>query len=429
MEAWVENGLEATNYIVDRHFDKGWDRVRRYRNASRLKHQEIPYCSSPRHSKRRSNQEEVDRPDSSDSSDDSSSDDDRVGERTPAATAVRSSAAFSGAAAAAAAAAVPSATSTTRPRQRNQLPSPERDPSRVNRRDSICSLQQESETSDRILRAYELETDDPKRNPESVLSSRDLRHLKSASRRDSAMASAYNDDYAQSRYDGERPRSQPPRSRYYDDDDSDYDERSGRRYAGGSGRGYDDRDYDRVVEETERYRGPPAHRPWDATRKESSRSGYDEPYGAGAVTQYGRRSDAAVDCQTETNVSRRSKSRGRDRDDRSYSRSESRSRSRSRGKEGWRGKLDDTFDTTARGLGIGVAGAVIGGLAGREFGNKHRQRDIILGAVVGGLGANLAENRWREWKDGKERDVEREEERWEQKYDGRDYGRSRSNVR
>lgn len=82
---------------------------------------------------------------------------------------------------------------------------------------------------------------------------------KSKARRDSAMASGYRDDYRESGYRGEnnRPRSQPPRGRYEDDEDSDYDERSGDRQRGGGGRGYDDRDdYDTVREVREVYRGP-----------------------------------------------------------------------------------------------------------------------------------------------------------------------------
>lgn len=128
-------------------------------------------------------------------------------------------------------------------------------------------------------------------------------------------------------------------------------------------------------------------------------------------------------------MSRRSKSQGRGRD-RSYSGSRSRSRSdeRERGGGGIRDKLEDTFDVSGRGLGVGIAGAVVGGLAGREFGGKqHRQRDIILGALVGGLGANVAENKWREYKGHKE---ERRSDRDEyEPYGGRDIGRSRSNVR
>lgn len=251
----MEGALESTNYLVDRHWDKGYDKFRKYRNGRKVKDAEIRYRGEG------SQRGSWDREESASSG---AASDDRVGERTPAATVVRSSAAFSGGApltGAVTAGAAFGTTTSSRRRQRNQLPSPDRDRDRtreadpINRRDSIRSLQQESETSDRILRAYELETDDPKRNPESVLSSRDLRSLQEASRRDSAMASGYQDSYVGSRYD-DRPRSQPPRGRYYDDDDSDYDERSGRRYEKRNGRGYDDRDYDRVIEETERYRGP-----------------------------------------------------------------------------------------------------------------------------------------------------------------------------
>lgn len=99
---------------------------------------------------------------------------------------------------------------------------------------------------------------------------------KSKSRRDSAMASGYKDDYRESGYRGEnnRPRSQPPRGRYYDDEDSDYDERTGDRQRGG-GRGYDDRDrdddnYDTVRETREVYRGPVSAGPLALVVREAS---------------------------------------------------------------------------------------------------------------------------------------------------------------
>lgn len=167
-------------------------------------------------------------------------------------------------------------------------------------------------------------------------------------------------------------------------------------------------------------------RPYDAQRNDSYRNSRSYDQGAGAVTQYNRRSAGEV-ADYDSRRSGRSRSRGRRDRDRSYS--DSRSRSRSRSKSGIRGKIDETFDTSARGLGVGLAGAVAGGLAGRQFGHKHRERDIIIGAIVGGLGANAAETKWRDWKDGKERKLERDEERWEQKWDGRDYGRSRSAMR
>lgn len=142
----------------------------------------------------------------------------------------------------------------------NRLPSPEGDVdprdkdfySQSGRRRRESSIERESETSHRVRHEYRRERDDPVRKPESVLSKRDLNSIRD-DRRDSRMSHA--NGYA------DRPRSQqPPRSRYggYDDDDSDYDERTGKRYSA-RGRGYDDRDddvpYDREVIETERYRG------------------------------------------------------------------------------------------------------------------------------------------------------------------------------
>ena len=156
-----------------------------------------------------------------------------------------------------------------RRRQRNRLPSPEGDADnyyrdngqRNRRRDS--SLDRESEYSERVVRSYEAERDDPRRKPESVLSKKDLRQL----RRDSRMSYANGrDGYGSNlgaQQQNQRPRSaNPPKSRYYDDDEygSDYDERTGKRY-NTTGRGYDDgydndgRGYDREIIETERYRG------------------------------------------------------------------------------------------------------------------------------------------------------------------------------
>ncbi|EME45984.1 hypothetical protein DOTSEDRAFT_70109 [Dothistroma septosporum NZE10] len=453
MEGVVENSLEAVNYLTDKHFDKGWDKYQKHVNGKTVEDTGyIPYRGPFNDPERQVKQ-----------SSDSASSRKRDGRRSPtvraaSCTRIKGAAPRSSPitpAAAAATGATVGATSCTatlpgsRRRQRNSLPSLERETYRSG------TLQQESEESDRVLREYEEEVDDPRRRAESVLDSTDLSYIREGrrasvvatstsilkvkdDRRDSAMASGYNDDYRGGdgyARDAPRPRSQPPRNRYYDDDDSDYDERSGRRYKSGSGRGYDDdRDYDRVIEETERYRGPvssgplvPMSRP-AATREESFRSGTEGPYGAGTVAQYGRRSDGALDRQ-DSYVSRRTRgSRG---GDRSYSRSPSpRSRSGSRERGGGIGdKIQGAFDTSGRGLGVGIAGAVIGGLAGREFGQKHRQRDIILGAIVGGLGANAAENQWREYKNKKEQHLEDDEERWEQKFDGRDYGRSRSNVR
>jgi len=382
MEDVVENGLELTNYLTDKYWDKGYDTV-----AGKLSRKQAK--SQVR----------------------SSGSDNADAAAVAAAAASVPSVGHVGRSSAVSAPAFPFASptpSTARVPQQSRysriyLPPPGRAPpfaySQNAHRDARLDI--ESDTSERVLRDYEREADDPKRKLESVLCARDLDHLHH-SRRDSAMAA---NDYQS------RPRSQPPRSRYYDDDDSDYDEKTGRHYKGGaaSNRGYsggdyrDDRDYDVVLEETERYRGPPVQ------RQDSYRSGYDP---AGAVTQYDRRSRR--DDDRDTHVSRRSKSRARDRD-RSYSGSRSRSGSR----DGAKRRLEDHFDTSPRGIGIGIAGAVIGGLAGREFGKQHQKRDMLIGAIVGGLGANAAETKWRDWKDEKR---EREEDqRWE--------GRSRSTQR
>ncbi|OTA22281.1 hypothetical protein BTJ68_14230 [Hortaea werneckii EXF-2000] len=296
---------------------------------------------------------------------------------------------------------------------RYQLPSPERDPDFDTHSRRADSLERESLTSERVLRAYENEPDDPRRKVDP--------RVEEKRRRDSARMSYYNG------YADERPRSQPPRSRYYDDEDSDYDEREGRRHRGRGGYGYDDRNveerdtpYGREIVETERYRGPP--RPYDPRRLDSYQTrDYNAPYAAGAVAPY-RRSHNDL-----TEVSRRPKSRGRsDRYERDRSRS--RSSSRSRSKEGWREKLDETFDTRWQGVGVGVAGAVVGGLAAREFGGeRHRNRDALIGAVVGGLGANAAEQQWREWQERRRDRKERDEDRYlERPYDS---GRSRSHYR
>lgn len=138
-----------------------------------------------------------------------------------------------------------------RSNHRYQLPSPERDPDVVDnntRTKRADSLERESLTSERVLRAYENEPDDPRRKVDPRIEER--------RRRDSARMS-----YANGYHPG-RPRSQPSRGgRYYEDEDSDYDEREGRRYRA-AGRGYDERDreerdtpYGREVIETERYRG------------------------------------------------------------------------------------------------------------------------------------------------------------------------------
>lgn len=66
------------------------------------------------------------------------------------------------------------------------------------------------------------------------------------------------------------------------------------------------------------------------------------------------------------------------------------------------------FDKSEMGIGIGIAGALLGGYVGREFGDKKR-RDTALGALVGGIGANLLEHRWKIYQEEK-KDTERQGE-------------------
>ncbi|OQO15047.1 hypothetical protein B0A48_00429 [Cryoendolithus antarcticus] len=287
-------------------------------------------------------------------------------------------------------------------RHRNTLPSPERDP---NDRDydpySDRELEVQSQTSERVIRAYEDERDDPKRRPHpSIVGS-----TRSRQSRGTKMSHANGGG----RYSHSRGR--------YDDDDSDYDDRSGRRVKS-NGRGYDPatgREYDREIVETERYRGPP--RDWETRGNERLGDPWAAGAGAGAVALRN-----GSGHRSKSRHSRRNRSRSR-------SDSRSRSRSRSRSHEGPLGdikeKVDENFDTSLRGAGVAIAGAVIGGLIGKEIsgGKKDKRRDMALGGIVGGLGANWAENKWQE-----SRHEKRDRgggQRYEERYEGRDRDRSR----
>ena len=65
-----------------------------------------------------------------------------------------------------------------------------------------------------------------------------------------------------------------------------------------------------------------------------------------------------------------------------------------------------------------MAGALVGGFAGREFGGNKRtsKRDMAIGAIVGGLGSNLAENKFRDWQ-GKREKGESYDDRYDDRYD------------
>ena len=240
-EAFVELGAEGVNYVTENHWDKIHDTVAGA--AGKVKNSVAPGANnnSSNDNRRRSggqvnySRQERYNPDY-----------------------YRNDYDYGGASA------VSGNTQNTRRRQRNRLPSPEGDAYRKeNYRDRrrSPSLDRESEYSEQVIGAYEQERDDRSRAAESVLSKKDLKKL----RRDSKMSygQGYGNGNLSTAPRDARPHSaQPPRTRYYDDDDeygSDYDDRTGKRHST-TGRGYeddryDDRGYDREIIETERYRG------------------------------------------------------------------------------------------------------------------------------------------------------------------------------
>lgn len=76
---------------------------------------------------------------------------------------------------------------------------------------------------------------------------------------------------------------------------------------------------------------------------------------------------------------------------RNVRRSRSASYGRARSKSRIRSALDEHVNTSEKGLGAGAAGAVAGGLLGHQMG--HGSLSTIAGAVIGGIGANMLENR------------------------------------
>lgn len=91
---------------------------------------------------------------------------------------------------------------------------------------------------------------------------------------------------------------------------------------------------------------------------------------------------------------------------RSKSRNDRRSKSRQSrisghdGEGGIEERIKEHFDTGEKGLGAGIAGALIGGFAGRKFGDDSK-RATAIGAIVGGLGANFLENQYQNYKEEK----------------------------
>lgn len=130
---------------------------------------------------------------------------------------------------------------------------------------------------------------------------------------------------------------------------------------------------------------------------------------------------------------RREDSRPRRR--RRHSPSRSRSREGSRDRDDSRSRLEKysdnpmlMFDKSERGLGVGLAGAVVGGLVARELGD-HKKRNTAVGAVIGGLAANIAENGWKIYREEKREEDRGMAQRWEQRQQNGGDGGGRSRRR
>lgn len=319
MEGVVENAGELVGWATDKYFDSGWERSRKFINGKKVEsvYRPLPAVAREQQQQQQRAKSEAARSKHASASSASSQDPREPKERHSAASAskgrpsrLRSPDYDRGAGRTAQSRPPPPPPSnyypdpvsaerrgnTAQPKtQVATLPASRRKqanllvPARTDfftddHANSTALVKRLNEDNDEVLRAYEAEKDDPPRNPASVLPEKDLwtlakydgdskKHVDKSekksskqpsttgSRRDSAMASGYNDDYrGNTQYPGEpraRSAQPPPRHRYDDDDDSDYDERSGRRDRGGA-RGYSDRDRDDgdYYEVHERYRGP-----------------------------------------------------------------------------------------------------------------------------------------------------------------------------
>lgn len=133
-------------------------------------------------------------------------------------------------------------------------------------------------------------------------------------------------------------------------------------------------------------------------------NGPDPYYSARLYTGYGENYAQHPNSASPRRSSRRDyspsydsyDSRAQDRRSRSERRDEDKSKAQGKSKSRVREVLDksrvkESFDTSERGLGYGAIGALAGGLFGSEFGKGPIPK--VLGAAVGGLGANAYEAR------------------------------------
>ncbi|KAL1305205.1 hypothetical protein AAFC00_002123 [Neodothiora populina] len=222
----------------------------------------------------------------------------------------------------------------------------------------------------------------------------------------------------------QRYASQPPSHRGYDDDPhNEYDDAEpwgpGGRYRGND-------HYEPVAYQQQNYFDQPRYpndrvpQHYDALPPASTQE-QAAPYvaagtTAGALAPYPRRRDDYYpDYDNEDRRVHRSSRSHRRRDSRSSSRSRSRSRSRSGAERRFRDVPSLAFDKSELGIGVGIAGALVGGLLGREMGD-HKKRGTALGAVIGGIGANIAEHRWKIYKEEKRAKEQAMEDAWYQRH-------------
>ncbi|KAM0328458.1 hypothetical protein ACHAQA_004865 [Verticillium albo-atrum] len=94
--------------------------------------------------------------------------------------------------------------------------------------------------------------------------------------------------------------------------------------------------------------------------------------------------------------------------------------------------VDSTFTQTSSGLGVGLLGAVVGGLAASAHSGRSSEPDrsrlvsTVVGALVGGLGANAIEKRFENARERHRREQEAWERKWRAPEDRPRRGASRS---
>ncbi|THW90882.1 hypothetical protein D6D15_04210 [Aureobasidium pullulans] len=126
----------------------------------------------------------------------------------------------------------------------------------------------------------------------------------------------------------------------------------------------------------------------------------------------------------------KSRSPSRHRRRRSPSSSRSRSRSTSRSRDFTDSPLM-ALDRTPLGLGAGLAGALLGGYIGRETSDNHRhqKRSTALGAIIGGIGANILENRVRIYREEMKEEQREAKVKWEARHGSEGGGKERRGRR